>query len=230
MLSSASKGVLANVPDVTSIPYFTTVPYNPIVLTEQAQVDALNAAYAPYNTLMAQYGFPYRINFALGQNPMIIYDVDIPFPPEFAQFKFRQINEGELVLLTIPQDSLKCAGWGTQKPVPNEFVLTKNELNKIASATNSYNKVISSVASANNLALFDAYSAIRQVAMPGIVEDGITFTSAFITGNSFSTDGIHLSPQGNALVANYFIETINKKYNANIPLVNMRDYPPIQLP
>lgn len=230
MLSSANKGVLANVPDVTSIPYFTTVPYNPIVLTEQAQVDALNAAYEQYNVLMAANGFPYRINFALGQNPMIIYDVDIPFPPEYAQFKFRQINEGELVLLTIPQDSLKCAGWGTQKPVPNQYVLTTNELSKIASATNSFNKVISSVASANNLALFDAYTAIRQVAQAGDVQDGITFTSAFITGNSYSTDGIHLSPQGNALVANYFIETINKKYNANIPLVTMRDYPPIQLP
>ena len=230
MISLTDKGVLANVPDVTSIPYFTTVPYNAIVLTEQAQVDALNAAYEPYNTLMAQYGFPYRINFTLGQNAMIIYDVDIPFPPEYDQFKFRQMTENELALLTLPQDSLKCGGWGTQKPVPNQFILTENELNSIATATSSYNSIISKIANEYNLALFDSYSTLQNLAKSGVMQDGVAFTSAFITGNSFSTDGIHLSPQGNALVANYFIETINKKYGAEIPLVNMTAYPPIKLP
>ena len=230
MLSLSDKGVIANVPDVTSLPFFKTIPYNPIVLTDQAQVDALNAAYAQYNVLMETYGFPYRINFTLGQNPMIIYDVDIPFPDEFAQFKFRQINENELVLLTLPQDSLKCAQWGTVKPVPNQFVLTANELKVVSQTTAAYNQVIKQAAEDYDLAFLDAYYLIRQVDNTGFVSDGITFTSSLITGNSYSTDGIHLSAQGNALVANFFIEVINKKYGSNIPLTNVTEYPPIVLP
>jgi len=230
MISLTGKGVVANIPNITSIPFFTTVPYNAVVLTQQAQVDALNTAYAPYNTLMEQYGFPYRINFALGQNAMIIYDAAIPFPPEYEQFKFRQIAQDELVLLTVPQDSLKCAGWGTQKPVPDQYVLTTTELNVIQSTTSAYNSIIKNAVNKYNLAFFDANSKLKVVSSNGVVEDGVSFTSTLITGNSFSTDGIHLSPQGNALVANYFIEAINSKYAANIPLVNMTDYPPIQLP
>ena len=114
--------------------------------------------------------------------------------------------------------------------VPNEFTLTKDELNVISQTTYAYNQVISQAASQFDLALVDAYSHFNQLTESGIMYEGINFTSSFITGNTFSTDGIHLSPQGNALVANYFIEAINEKYNSVIPLVNVTDYPPIQLP
>lgn len=230
MLSLTDKGVVANVPDVTAIPFFKTVPYNPIVLQNQEDVDALNNGYALYNQLMEANGLPFRINFALGQNPMVIYDADLPFPPQFEQYKFRQITEGELVLLTIPQDSIKCAGWGTQKPVPNQYVLTKTELGRIEAATNAYNGIIRQVVNDYGLALGDAYNIIRDIDKNGYIVDGVTFTSSLITGNTYSTDGIHLSAQGNAMVANAFIDAINDRYSANIPTVNIVDYPPIVLP
>ena len=44
MTANGAKGIVANIPDVTSVPFFTTVPYNGLVLTKQEQVDALNAA------------------------------------------------------------------------------------------------------------------------------------------------------------------------------------------
>jgi len=46
----------------------------------------------------------------------------------------------------------------------------------------------------------------------------------------FSLDGIHLAPQGNALVANYFIDAINTTYNANIPHTVVSSYPGIEFP
>lgn len=230
MVSYADKGLIGNVPDVTAAPYFTTVPYNPIVLTEQAQVDALNGAYAQYNQLMEANGLPYRINFALGQNPMVIMDVDMPLPPPYEQFKFRQAKENEYVLLSIPQDSIKCGGWGTQKPVPNKYVLTELETANVESAVDAYNSIIKKAAEDFNLALFDAFTFIGKTTETGIVEDGITFTGSFITGNTYSTDGLHLSPQGNAMVANICIEAINGKYGSNVPLCNVTDYPPLLLP
>lgn len=230
MLSLTDKGVVANIADVTAIPFLNTIPYNPIVLTEQAQVDALNGAYAQYNQLMASVGLPYRINFALGQNPMVIFDVDMPLPPAYEQFKFRQITENEKALLSLPQDSLKCAGWGTQKPVPNQYVLTELELSNIDDATADFNAFIKTTVDGADLAFLDAFSIIRNLDNGGLVFDGVEFSSRFILGNAYSTDGIHMTPQGNAMAANYFIDAINLKYSANIPTVNITDYPPILLP
>lgn len=230
MVSYADKGLIVNVPDVTAAPYFTTVPYNPIALTEQSQVDALNAAYAQYNQLMEASGLPYRISWELGSNPMVIMDVDMPLPPAYEQFKFRQIKESEYVLLSIPQDSIKCGGWGTQKPVPNQYVLTELETAKAEAAVQAYNEVIERAAEDFNLAHLDAFTVLKKTAQTGIVSDGITFTSSLITGNTYSTDGLHLSPQGNALAANFCIEAINSKYNSNVPLCNVAEFPPLTLP
>ena len=230
MVALTDKGVIVNIPDVIAIPYFKTIPYNPIVLTDQNLVDALNTAYAQYNVLMEANGLPYRINFSLGQNPMVIYDKNMPLPPQFDQFKFRQMMPDELALLTLPQDSLKCAQWGSVKPVPDQFILTAHELGVVKSVTNAYNNVIKNAADEYDLALFDAKKLIQEVDQKGYTIDGITFTSALITGNSYSNDGIHLTPQGNAVVANALIQTINNKYGSSIPQVNVTDYPPMLLP
>ena len=49
---SGGKGVLMNIPDVLDLPYFTTVPFNPLPL-DQATADSLNAFYASnYNMLL----------------------------------------------------------------------------------------------------------------------------------------------------------------------------------
>lgn len=230
LTSQGAKGVVANIPSITDAAFFTTVPYNAIVLTQQAQVDALNSAYALYNTTMEQYGLPYRINWVLGANAMVIYDKFMPLPALFEAYKFRQIASDELVLLTIPQDSLKCAGWGTQKPVPDQFTLVTPEIQRVDATIAAYNQVISNTAEAKGLALVDFNSIIKNIAANGYMVDGVEFTIAYIRGNLFSLDGIHLTPQANAMVANYFIQAVNAKYGAAIPEVNVSEYPPIVLP
>jgi len=228
--ASATGGAIANIPDITDIPYFTTVPYNPIVLQDQALVDQLNAGYAQYNGAMEQFGLPYRINFSLGANPMVIQDPTIQTPPGYEMLRIRQIEADELVLLSIPQDSLKCGFWGSQKPVPGQFILTSDEKSAIESTVSAYNQVIANAAQNHDLALVDMNKVLNQGASTGIKMDGVLFTADFVTGNAFSTDGVHLTPQGNALAANTFIDAINKKYNARIPKVNVADYEAVRLP
>jgi len=77
---NGAKGVVATIPNVTSVPYFTTVPYNPItaeVINANPQAPTLIALYqflsvatngriAPLKTGMAQ------------TNPILITDVDLP--------------------------------------------------------------------------------------------------------------------------------------------------------
>lgn len=227
VMTSAQKGVLANIPGVTSAAFFTTVPYNIIDITDQLAVDALNAGYATYNATMEQLAQPYRINFQLGSNSMVIVDETMPVPD---LLKFRQMTSDELVLLSIPQDSIKCAMWGSIIPVPNNYILTASEIETINSATTAFNDVIKQSAETNGLAYVDFNSILIEVSTGGVVFDGITFTSEFITGNMFSLDGIHLTPQGNAVVANYFIDAINSTYNANVPKAIVSSYPALVFP
>lgn len=225
LTSNGPDGAIANIPNITEIPFFTTVPYNAITL-DQAQAEQLNTAYAQYNAGAEAYSLP-SISFEEGENAMIIEDDS----PEYQQLGgFRQITEDELVLLTIPQDSLKCAGWGTQKPVPNEYILDETEIQSIMNATTSFNQTISNMASTYDLALVDMNGLMQEIASSGLKIDGVEYTSEFVSGSLFSLDGIHLTGQGYAIVANRFVEAINQKFNASLPKVNVTQKPGIQFP
>ena len=72
----------------------------------------------------------------------------------------------------------------------------------------------------------DIHSLLNLIGEPGgLVVDGITFSSDFITGNAYSLDGVHPTTQGYGLVANEFIKTINEKYGASIPKINVASLP-----
>lgn len=213
MTSNGAKGIVANIPDVTSIPFFTTIPYNGLVLTQQAQVDGLNAAYG--NGALG-------INFALGQNAFIIADPTSPMG-------LRQIKSTELVLLTLPQDSLRCAGWGSAKPIPGQFTLVESEISAVQTATAGFNATLKALADSKGLAFADVNALMKKV-KTGLVYDGMRFSVTYVTGGTFSLDGVHLTPRGNAVVANYFIDAINSTYSAAIPHVNIGDYPGLIFP
>ena len=81
--NAAVQGVLINIPDVSTIPYFTTVPYNAVPL-DQATADTLNAAYAAYNEgvqaalgaqlITAEEAAQRTISFSEGQNAVVLVD------------------------------------------------------------------------------------------------------------------------------------------------------------
>lgn len=217
MTATGAKGAIANIPDITSIPFFTTVPPNGYVLT-QGQADTLNL-------FLGQFGFQYQA----GPNYFIIED-------PASQLGFRQMVAGELLLLTVPQDSLKCAFWGgfnpylqLPVPIPNQYVLTASEVSAINTAVEGYNATISSLAGQYGLAYADMNTVLDK-AKTGLIYNGETISTSFITGNGFSLDGVHMTPKGYALAANIFIEAINQKFDSTIPLANLVDYPANKLP
>lgn len=220
--SGAKGGVIANIPDITSIPFFTTVPYNALVLTK-GQADSVNMAMALY-----QLPFVYKE----GPNPFLVAEPNSPHP----MFKVRQMQPGEFVLLTVPQDSLKCKGMGIINretlypyPIPTQYVLTADEVSKITSATSSYNQIIAGLATNFGLGLVDMNAKMAEM-QKGIVWDGIKMNAKFVTGGVFSLDGVHLNPRGNAVAANYFIDAINAKYGSTIPQVDITKYDGVIFP
>ncbi len=142
----------------------------------------------------------------------------------------RQIKSNELVLLSLPLDSVKCHGLGTQIPVHHKYILTETEIADIETAITGYNQTIATLAQEYNLAFVDVYSELNYYNEHTVYIDGIPFNTGFIKGNIFSLDGIHLCPRGNALVADYFIKAINAQYKANIPRVIIAAYPGIEFP
>lgn len=214
LTSGGAKGAIANIPDMLSAPYFsymsTKVPYNGLVLTSQVQVDALNAAYQPLG-----------ITFALGQNPFIVEDATSPYP--------RQMKPTDIFLLTLPTDSLQCFQYGSAIPIPHKYILDETETAKVNDAIEAYNQLISDLANQYNLAFVDVYGIVKDL-KDGIVSDGITLNTNFVTGNAFSLDGIHLTQMGYAYVANQFILGINSKYGSYLPTVSLTNYQSVILP
>lgn len=213
MTANGAKGLVANIPDVTSVPFFTTIPYNGLVLTDQSQVDALNAAYG---------NGVFGINFALGPNAFIIADPTSPI-------QVRQIKSNELILLTLPQDSIRCAYWGSQKPIPGQYTLVESEITAVQTATTAFNQTLKTLAESKDLAYVDVNTFLKN-SKTGLVFDGMRFSLTYVTGGIFSLDGIHLTPRGNAIIANEFIDAINSKYNSTISHVNIGDYPGLLFP
>jgi hypothetical protein len=221
LTANGAKGAVANVPDVTDAPFFHTIPYNALPL-DQASADMLNLGYAPLNQVIKSLGSDDTVHFTAGQNPLVIQDASLPWG-------MRQIHSDEFVLLSMPQDSLKCAGWGSQKPVPASFILDKAEIDIIKAAVASYNTQISQLVTGQDIALVDMYTVMKDL-NDGLAFDNVNFSPRFVTGNFFSTDGLNPTPAGSAVIAHYFIEAINAKFGAAVPQVIVSDFPGVKLP
>jgi len=257
LTANGAKGVLLNIPDVTSIPYFTTVPPRSIPL-DAATAGAVNAQFTLYNGALGQLvagGFISaeeaairQINFVEGVNYPIMIDVDLTdvtailigagLDPQTAGLlgQLRQVKSDDLVVITAlsvlgttPDPSNPLNILGVTLPLPNSLVLSSTEQARVAAAGAAYNAVIEGLAAANELGYGDMKSALADVAANGAFYNGGVLTSTFVTGGAFSLDGVHPSPRGYAFTANTIIDIINTTYNASIPKVDIGTYGTVTL-
>lgn len=220
-----AKGVLCNIPDVTSTAYFTTVPYHALVL-DASQADALNQSYAGYNQAAQVNGLD-TMAFAVGPNAFVIEESDPAYAPVG---NIRQIDAGELIALEVPQDSLTCYGMGSATPIPDEYVLTSSELQEINDAIAAYNASIANIAESYGWAVADMNGLLADIAQNGRRIGGKDYSIEFVSGGIFSLDGIHLTGNGNAILANEIINSINLYYGASIPEAIVNNYTGIIYP
>ena len=257
LVAGGAKGVLLNIPDVTSIPYFTTVPTRSIPL-DAATAGAVNAQFALYNGALGQLvagGFISAeeaairaINFIEGVNYPIMTDDDLTdvtailigagLDPQTAALlgQLRQVKSDDIVILpassvlgTTPDPSNPTGVVGVSIPLTNQYVLTTTEQARVATAGASYNAIIEGLAAANELGYGDMKSALADVAANGAFYNGGVLTSTYVTGGAFSLDGVHPSPRGYAFTANTIIDVINTTYNASIPKVDIGTYGTVTL-
>ncbi|MEA2694081.1 MAG: hypothetical protein QOJ16_3468 [Acidobacteriota bacterium] len=136
------------------------------------------------------------------------------------------LTAADHVLLTAQADLAKGLGipkavGGTGLPLPDNDVLDATETATIQARVAAFNAIISQAAGDAGAALIDANALLKDLATNGIDIGGVTFTNSYLTGGVFSYDGVHPTPFGYAVIANAFIDTINAKFNANIPEVDL---------
>ena len=233
-----NKGVLVNIPNVSTIAYFTTVPYNPIPM-DAATATASNAAYAGYNGFIAGSGLPAdeitqrTIVFAEGENnALVIEDESLTDLTGFGLPSIRQATAADLVLLpasskigteATPGDPTTT--WGVGTALEDADVLTESEGDLVDNAYTAYNVAIKAAADADpNLLLFDADAFFTELSTTGILYGSGGISSVFGQGGGVSLDGIHLTARGNAVFANEMFKVINADFGGYIPPANPSDY------
>jgi lysophospholipase L1-like esterase len=240
---SGAKVVVANIPSVTAIPFFTTVgpglATNPaikwwqIALSQTASgLPATGLIYGSHEggTNLGQ--LPYKIGFAdsvslrntttlvtlLGSSTALLLGDTTG--------KYYTINN-----LTIPLGVIvtKPFGFHPQNPFPDRFVLDPDEIITASNAVTAFNATIAALANSNGYGLVDINAKFNQFRTAdftgGTVVNGITFKTTYVSGGLFSLDGVHPSSQAHGIIANEFINVINTKFGASIPLVDVSTIP-----
>lgn len=228
LAASGAKVVVANIPNVNSIPFLTTV--GPLI--------AINPS-IPWSTLPLGFVFQRAGETAIGSGSASSQDLltgkhlitlrgstyagllGQPTGKFYRDFNYPQLPAGV--------DTTKPFGFHPQNPWPNPLILDSLEISVAQIAVTSYNSVIQSVATTFGFALADVntlFNTIRQADFSGgYVIDGLTLRTDYIRGGLFSLDGVHPTAQGHAIVANEFIKAINTKFNAKIPRINVATMP-----
>lgn len=216
LMVTAKGGVVATIPDVTAIPFFTTVPFNPLkvsALGGEATIEALNTSlYGPLSAILSERFKPLS---GTENNPLLITDemladksahismalLSFGVSPEDASSigsifgHARQATSADLILLPTQNVIGTSSGspnssfdkFGITYPLQDEHVLTPSEQQLVKTATNEFNTIIRTVAGKYNLALVDMNAIMNQLAGTGLkTEDGQVYTN-----NYFSTENLN---------------------------------------
>ncbi|MCU7543151.1 SGNH/GDSL hydrolase family protein [Riemerella anatipestifer] len=210
----ATKGVIANIPNVTSIPFFTTIPYNPVPLTA-AQASELNQNLAGVNQVLDAYKQGRRfVTLKEGANPLLIKDetlkdmsaeitaalskAGIPVGQATVIGKVlgqaRHTTAEDLIPLstrqvinTKPSNPYALAPfdkYGVTFPLEDQHVLIPSEKQAVLTATAKYNASIKALADTYGLAFVDANAKMVELNSTS----GIQFDGVKYTA-SFVTGG-----------------------------------------
>jgi hypothetical protein len=212
LTATGAKGAVATIPDVTSIPYFNTVTVSAILAAVQKSSPTVQGLYISAKTSPS--------------------DASTTYAPRVA-------TANDLVVLTFPTSKIGQPvaaagglpyGLTPATPIENQYVLDNNEIAMTRDYVTFYNNTIKSVAAVKGLAVFDAYTFLNNLKQKGMVIDGVSVSSAFISGGIFSLDGVHLTPRGYAIVANEFIKVINTQYGSTVSMVDVSQYNGVKFP
>lgn len=218
--------VVANIPNVSAIPFFTTVGPQIALSTPWYQLAPQGVVGLVYQKSGGAIGVADSLSLLTGSNLVTLRGSS--YAPLLGQptGKF-YLDNG----IPIPSsvDTTKPFGFHPDNPWPNALILDSDEIQIANQAVADYNTIIANTTANFNFALVNIDSVFNQIRQNdftgGTVYNGITFRTTFVTGGLFSLDGVHPTNQGQAIIANEFLKVINNKYNAQFPLIDVSTIP-----
>ena len=234
--STGANAVVANIPDVTSIPFFNTIGpkiaaslipnqvpgiyYSKASTTNPGFItDAASATAASTDDLLA--GTVY-VNLTASPYAGLVGQPTGAVYRDIATENGLSVNM-VLGMMTTGVDTTMPFGLHPQNPIPHTMVLDDDEIAIASAAVADFNTAIDNAAGAASVPVVDANAVMADLA-DGYVISGLEFSADFLTGGVFSLDGVHPNSMGYALIANEFITVINENYDMNIPLVDITEF------
>jgi hypothetical protein len=228
LASLGAKIVVANIPDVTTIPFFTTV-------------GPKFAESAPWAYFQSK-GLP---GFCYGNHEGGVTGVADSLDLATLKVLITLQGQGALAFIgdttgayyTVNNISVPVGvnthypfGLVPYNPFPDQFVLDPTEIQTAATAVQAFNATIGNVASAKRFGLVDIHSIFNNIFLQSVMHGGLTysgvnFSAFFIIGGLFSLDGVHPTNQGQGLIADEFLKVINTQFQASYPLINLATIP-----
>ena len=187
--------VVANVSDVTAIPFVTTIkPY------------LVNPADGSHIPLIGEAGPLTESDYVtLGASALLAQGIGIP-------------RAAGGTGLPLPEGSVDATG------LHAGVILRAGEIALIRARTADINGIITATAAQFSAKLVDFNAIFANIVANGVLVGGIRLEPAFLTGGIFSYDGIHPQRLGYALVANEFVKALNAAYGTHIPQVDLRPF------
>lgn len=182
--------VVANIPDVTAVPYLT--PARDLVPS------------------LAQ-GF--------GMGPGTVYRLLQLQPGDYlVPGALAEIAKMVAARSLQPLPSM-CAAVAPGMPFPQTAcVLRADQVRQIQSTVDQYNRIIARAAANYGAVLVDIQSLMDRVSRHGYIVNGQRLTTE-LGGGLFSLDAIHPTTIGQAVLADEFITTMNRTLGTSIPLL-----------
>jgi len=220
--------VVANIPNVAAIPFFTTVGLQ-IAMNTSIPWGSLPLGFVYQKAGETGIGSGSATQQDLLTGKVLVTLLGSTYATLLGQPTGKFYRDKHFPALPAGIDTTMPFGFHPQNPFPNAYVLDPGEITISDNAVASYNSIIAGLAQTFGFGLVDINTKFNQFRAAdfttGTIINGIVFKTLYVTGGLFSLDGVHPTNQAHAIVANEFIKVINSKFGATIPLIDVASIP-----
>lgn len=253
------KGVVGNFPNIFHMPHFQAVAWNPIPLDAATAATVTTNLADNYNaflqgmvamSVITEEEMALRtLGYQAGQNAVLISDETLtdltpymagPYAGLLPYAMARQTKNTDILPLSAGTVLGTVVGGnpslinGVTVPLGDQYALIPSEIAAIEAARTAFNNTVATVVAnyAERVALADVNQFLGNFVANGAgVANGISLTPNINPPTGiYSEDGIHPNARGYAYLSNVFIEAINSRFGASVPLTNVSRYGGTGLP
>ena len=245
-----SKGIVLALPAFDDFPFFYYYAYDFIKLPGK-ELSLARSMYRDFNEAVTANNQdpanPKRPYIDFNDNgytpypqPVVVVDSTLPdatYPDGRPLEKYRQLQEGEMVLMSLPRDLLQY-GLGSLIPLPPRYYLSRRQIGTIRHRVEAFNAVLREKVAAypGRLVLVDVGPRLHAIALTGKLngwgrpqsEDhpqvaGVPLQARLELYSIYSLDGLHLNSRGNAWLTSLIISTTEQAFGSSLPPVDVNN-------